>query len=104
MDFFSVLTLIGGIAFFLFGMSLMGNGLEKVSGRQNEDYSRKNDQYPAQRGAVGRFCNRRDSILLGNDGDGGGLCQFGNYEPFSGDWYYYGRKYRHDRHRLAAFA
>ena len=32
MDFFSVLTLIGGIAFFFFGMSLMGNGLEKVSG------------------------------------------------------------------------
>lgn len=41
MDFFSVLTLIGGIAFFLFGMSLMGNGLEKVSGGKRRLFSKK---------------------------------------------------------------
>ncbi len=32
MDFFSVLTMLGGLAFFLYGMSVMGEGLEKQSG------------------------------------------------------------------------
>ncbi|MDR2357086.1 MAG: Na/Pi cotransporter family protein [Oscillospiraceae bacterium] len=31
-DIFSVLTLLGGVAFFLFGMSVMSTGLEKMSG------------------------------------------------------------------------
>ena len=29
MDFFDVLTLVGGLALFLFGMQTMGNALEK---------------------------------------------------------------------------
>lgn len=32
MDFFSLLTLVGGLALFLYGMNLMGEGLEKASG------------------------------------------------------------------------
>ncbi|MDD6485013.1 MAG: Na/Pi cotransporter family protein [Clostridiales bacterium] len=32
MDFFSILTLFGGLAIFLFGMNVMGEGLEKCSG------------------------------------------------------------------------
>ena len=32
MDFFSILTLFGGLAVFLFGMNVMGDGLEKTSG------------------------------------------------------------------------
>lgn len=36
MDIFGVLTLIGGLALFLFGMNTMGNGLEKVSGGKLE--------------------------------------------------------------------
>ena len=31
MDFFNVLSLLGGLALFLYGMHVMGNGLEKVS-------------------------------------------------------------------------
>ena len=30
MDFFSILTLLGGLALFLYGMNVMGDGLEKV--------------------------------------------------------------------------
>mgnify|MGYP000013649891 CR=1 FL=1 len=30
MDFFDVLTLLGGLSLFLFGMNLMGNSLESV--------------------------------------------------------------------------
>ena len=36
MDFFDVLTMIGGLALFLYGMDLMGNGLAKVSGGKLE--------------------------------------------------------------------
>ena len=32
MDIFGVLTLIGGLALFLYGMNVMGAGLEKVAG------------------------------------------------------------------------
>lgn len=36
MDIFSVLTLVGGLALFLFGMDFMGDGLKKLSGSQLE--------------------------------------------------------------------
>ena len=36
MDIFSVFTLLGGLAFFLYGMSAMSNGLEKVAGGKLE--------------------------------------------------------------------
>jgi phosphate:Na+ symporter len=34
LDIFDILALIGGISLFLFGMDLMGTGLEKRAGRQ----------------------------------------------------------------------
>ena len=36
MDIFSVLTMVGGLALFLYGMQIMGDGLEKVSGGKLE--------------------------------------------------------------------
>lgn len=36
MDIFSVFTLLGGLAFFMFGMNIMGTNLEKVSGGRLE--------------------------------------------------------------------
>lgn len=36
MDFFSILTLIGGLALFLYGMNIMGDGLKKLSGGKLE--------------------------------------------------------------------
>ena len=36
MDIFGILTLIGGLALFLYGMSVMGGGLEKLSGGRLE--------------------------------------------------------------------
>ena len=36
MDFFSILTLLGGLAMFLYGMQVMGAGLEKLSGGKLE--------------------------------------------------------------------
>ena len=36
MDFFSILTLMGGLAMFLYGMDIMGDGLKKLSGSKLE--------------------------------------------------------------------
>lgn len=36
MDIFSVISMFGGVAFFLYGMNLMGNGLEKMAGGKLE--------------------------------------------------------------------
>lgn len=39
MDIFSVFTLIGGLAFFLYGMYVMSAGLEKNGGRKAGIYT-----------------------------------------------------------------
>ena len=36
MDIYSLITLIGGLAFFLYGISIMSSGLEKVAGGRLE--------------------------------------------------------------------
>ena len=41
MDFFDILTLIGGLAMFLFGMQVLGDGLTKVSGGRMESILEK---------------------------------------------------------------
>lgn len=39
MDIFNVLTLIGGLALFLFGMKVMGDALEKKAGGRLKPFS-----------------------------------------------------------------
>ena len=41
MDFFNVLSLIGGLALFLFGMNAMGDGLSKMAGGKLESILEK---------------------------------------------------------------
>ena len=36
MDFFSLITLLGGLALFLYGMNVMSDGLAKISGGKME--------------------------------------------------------------------
>ena len=36
MDIFGILTMVGGLALFLFGMALMGDGLKRVAGNKLE--------------------------------------------------------------------
>ena len=49
MDFFSLISLIGGLTFFLYGMSVMSSSLEKMSGGKLEEMLR---QLSATRGVV----------------------------------------------------
>ena len=53
MDIFSVFTLMGGLAFFLFGMNIMSSGLEQLAGGKLEQLLRK------------MTSNRFKSLLLG---------------------------------------
>ena len=46
MDIFNILSIAGGLALFLFGMSLMGKGLEKVSGGKMEQILEKMTNTP----------------------------------------------------------
>lgn len=41
MDIFSVITLVGGLAFFLYGMNVMSSGLERMAGSKLEGYLKK---------------------------------------------------------------
>lgn len=53
MDIFAVLTLVGGLALFLYGMSVMGSGLEKVSGGRLERILEKLTSNPIKAVALG---------------------------------------------------
>ena len=41
MDFFDLLTMVGGLALFLYGMDVMGDGLAKTSGGKLEQIMEK---------------------------------------------------------------
>lgn len=53
MDFFSVLTMLGGLALFLYGMNLLGDGLSKVSGGKLEGILEKLTNNPVKAVLVG---------------------------------------------------
>ena len=46
MDIFSVITLFGGLAFFLYGMHVLSSSLEKMVGGKLEHVLRSNDFQP----------------------------------------------------------
>lgn len=53
MDFFDLLTMIGGLAFFLYGMNLMGDGLVRASGGRLEKILEKLTNKPLKAVLVG---------------------------------------------------
>jgi len=53
MDIFSIITLCGGLAFFLYGMQVMSGGLEKVAGGKLEKLLRKITSNPVKSFALG---------------------------------------------------
>ncbi len=53
MDFFSVLTMIGGLALFLYGMHMLGEGLSKTSGGRLESILEKLTSNPVKAVLVG---------------------------------------------------
>ena len=53
MDFFDLLTMMGGLALFLYGMHMMGEGLSRVSGSKLENILEKLTNNPVKAVLVG---------------------------------------------------
>ncbi len=83
MDFFSILTLLGGLAMFLYGMQVMGDGLEKLSGGK----LRRILEIFLQtiKGSSGWRCRDSSySIVISNDSYGCWLCKLRNHALITG--------------------
>ena len=68
MDIFDVLSLIGGLCLFLFGMNIMGQALERRAGGK-------------LRSLLGKLTTNK---MAGLHGDGGGLCELRAHDPQTG--------------------
>ena len=53
MDIFSIFALLGGLAFFLYGINIMSSGLEKVAGGRLEQLLKKMTSNPLKSFALG---------------------------------------------------
>ena len=68
MGIFDILTLIGGLCLFLFGMNVMGDGLERR--RRAEAFARQADKQPHEGLPDGSRSDGGDSKLISNNGYG----------------------------------
>ena len=59
MDFFDFLTMMGGLALFLYGMNMLGDGLAKLSGSKFESVLEKLTNNPFIGSADGTWLLRR---------------------------------------------
>ena len=55
MDIYNIITLLGGLAFFLYGISQMSQGLEKIAGGKLETLLKKMTSNPVKSFALGAF-------------------------------------------------
>lgn len=93
------LSLLGGLALFLYGMQMMSSGLEAAAGSRMKQIL---ERLTANRflGVLGgRGHHGGDPVVLRHHGHGGGLCQRGDDDPESGGVDHHGRQHRHHRHR-----
>ena len=95
MSIFNVLSMIGGLALFLYGMHLMGEGLSKASGGKLESIKKINIK-SGEGSAAWCRCYGGHPVVFGNDGYGCRLCQFRHYAAVTGGRHYYGCEYRYD--------
>lgn len=95
-----VLTLLSGVALFLYGMSLMGDGLKRVAGNQLELVLYKLTNTPIKRCTSWNDSYSDYSVIFRNDRHGCRIRKFGNDESRTGDWNYHGSKYRYECYRM----
>lgn len=89
MDIFSILNLIGGLSLFLFGMSLMGQALERRAGNRLKVLLGKlttNRIWFCD----GTWCYCCDTEFISNHSHGRWFCQFWTYDIAPGYQCYYG--------------
>ena len=87
MTIFSVITLLGGVAFFLYGMNVMSSGLEKLAGSKLEIVLKKMTSNKAKGFLLGMGIT---IAFLCIDGYAGWFGQFRNYATQSNHWRFNG--------------
>ena len=76
MNFFSILTLLGGLAMFLYGMQVMGDGLAKVSGGKLEQILENLTSSKWKAVLLGHVRDGSHPVLIRNDRYGSRICKF----------------------------
>ena len=69
MDIFSLFTLCGGLAFFLYGITIMSAGLEKIAGGRLERILKKMTSNPIKSGCYGG-----SPVIISSDSNAGRAC------------------------------
>ena len=95
MDFFSVLALLGGLAIFLYGMNLMGDGLAKVAGGKLERILETLTSSPIRAVLLGMGVTAVIQSSSATTVMVVGFVKLGNHETFPGSGNYHGCKYRY---------
>ena len=91
-----MLAMLGGLALFLYGMDMMGKGARAAGGHQLRSDSGEADGEPGKGVSAGSGDDGGDSVVVGDDGDGRRLRQFGADEAASGVRCHHGGERRHD--------
>ena len=97
MSIFDVLALFGGLALFLFGMNVMGDGLTRAAGGKMERILEKLTSTPIKGVLLGAAVT---AVIIGYNRYGCWLCKFRDYETASGGRHYHGCQYRYDSYFL----
>ena len=99
MDFFSILTLIGGLALFLYGMNVMGDGLAKVSGGKMERILETLTSNPLKAVGLGAAVT---AVIQSSSATTVMVVGFVNsgIMKLSGSWRYHGCQYRYNNYIL----
>ena len=96
MDIFGILTMVGGLALFLFGMNAMGQGLEKLSGSRLERILEKMTSNPFKAIMLGALVT---AVIQSSSATTvmavSRFCKLGYYEAVAGYRCYYGCQYRY---------
>lgn len=100
MDFFSILTLVGGLAMFLYGMQVMGDGLEKLSGGKLEKILENLSSNRVKAVLVGAAVTAIIQSSSATTVMVVGFVNSGIMHLSPGCWLYYGRKYRYYCYRM----
>ena len=98
MDIFGVLSMLGGLALFLYGMNTMGEGLTKVSGGKLERILEKLTSSPIRAVCLGALVTAVIQSSSATTVMVVWLCEFRYYEAVAGDRNYHGCQYRYDDH------
>ncbi len=100
MSIFDVLALFGGLALFLFGMNVMGDGLTRAAGGKMERILEKLTSTPIKGVLLGAAVTAVIQSSSATTVMVVGFCKFRDYETASGGRHYHGCQYRYDSYFL----